>query len=561
MEIIDLEMIPGGPKKICHASQYDDGRVIRFNLKENGQPFALSGTETVQAIIGKPDGSETTLDIANTSSTYVDLITEADTCDIAGVNHCEMIISNSGQTIGTANFDMKVEEDAYGGEDITTGEASGKIASFETNIKDDLIECVCEINPEQNLHGYDHPWPAGGGKNLFDKSTINDGFWIRPDGTTDYSPERMYSDLIRIKPNTQYYITNTIGGNDFFSTIHYDSELNIIGAKNVGGSGDVAGTITSYNNSAYMRINSFLADLDILMVSEGSTATAYEPYENICPISGFTEMDIIRSGVNIWDEESENGYIYNGRYYPSDDYKRSKNFIPVKAGESYRVTGCTTDGQFACFDINQQYTGSIPFNLSMIYTIPEGTAFVKFYNKKQSFESGISINYPSTDTDYHPAEIIKKTVQFGRTVYGGELDAPKGKLKDTHGLITKDDCTTLTTWTNAGGLHIIRIFKNVAANRAGICSMLEQKTVNEAWVSTTECFSFEEGGEEIRIYTTSSTLADFLSRFNDLQLVYPLATPETIQLTPEEIETLLGQQNNVYHTANGETAVKFYIRT
>ena len=130
---------------------------------------------------------------------------------------------------------------------------------------------------------------------MFDKSTIIDGFWIRPNGTTDYSPNRMYSDLIRIKPNTQYYITNTIGGNDFFSTIHYDSNLNIIGEKNVGGSGDVAGTITSYNESAYMRINSFLADLDTLMVSEGNTATEYAPYNGQTATVNFGQT--VYSGV------------------------------------------------------------------------------------------------------------------------------------------------------------------------------------------------------------------------------------------------------------------------
>lgn len=146
MEIIDLEMIPGGPKKTCHASQFDNGRVIRFNLKENGQPFALSGSETVQAIIRKPDGSETTLDIANTSSTYVDLITEADTCDLAGVNHCEMKVTEDGEDLGSGNFDMKVEEDAYGGGDVSVGTASGPIASFETDIKDDLIECKGDIS-------------------------------------------------------------------------------------------------------------------------------------------------------------------------------------------------------------------------------------------------------------------------------------------------------------------------------------------------------------------------------------------------------------------------------
>ena len=41
------------------------------------------------------------------------------------------------------------------------------VASFETNLKHPLKVTV-PITPVQDLHGYDAPWPAGGGKNKFD---------------------------------------------------------------------------------------------------------------------------------------------------------------------------------------------------------------------------------------------------------------------------------------------------------------------------------------------------------------------------------------------------------
>ena len=55
---------------------------------------------------------------------------------------------------------------------------SGAIASFTTPFAYPLKKLVAQINPVQDLHGYDAPWPAGGGKNKFDKSIdFNEIVW------------------------------------------------------------------------------------------------------------------------------------------------------------------------------------------------------------------------------------------------------------------------------------------------------------------------------------------------------------------------------------------------
>ena len=45
--------------------------------------------------------------------------------------------------------------------------ASGAIASFPDGSGLPMRSLVAQINPVQDLHGYDAPWPAGGGSNLF----------------------------------------------------------------------------------------------------------------------------------------------------------------------------------------------------------------------------------------------------------------------------------------------------------------------------------------------------------------------------------------------------------
>ena len=43
---------------------------------------------------------------------------------------------------------------------------TGNPVTFKTTKAEPLISCKVSMNPVQDLHGYDSPWPAGGGKNL-----------------------------------------------------------------------------------------------------------------------------------------------------------------------------------------------------------------------------------------------------------------------------------------------------------------------------------------------------------------------------------------------------------
>ena len=44
-----------------------------------------------------------------------------------------------------------------------------EVASFSDGADNLPMKVVASVNPVQDLHGYDYPWPAGGGKNLFNK--------------------------------------------------------------------------------------------------------------------------------------------------------------------------------------------------------------------------------------------------------------------------------------------------------------------------------------------------------------------------------------------------------
>ena len=62
----------------------------------------------------------------------------------------------------------------------------------------------------------------------------------------------------------------------------------------------------------------------------------------------------------------------------------------------------------------------------------------------------------------------------------------------------------------------------------------------------------------ITVPTTIATVADFLTYIssNPIDVVYELATPFDIDLTPIQIRALVGN-NNVYSDTNGDTAVQY----
>ena len=111
MEIIKLNIIPSGVNPTCHASQYDEGRVIRVELFEGLTPFTLQASDEIGLSIRKPDDKIVTMVVENTEDNYVDIVTTKQACAVVGASLCELTIKRSSVTIGTLNFYMQVERD------------------------------------------------------------------------------------------------------------------------------------------------------------------------------------------------------------------------------------------------------------------------------------------------------------------------------------------------------------------------------------------------------------------------------------------------------------------
>lgn len=327
--------------------------------------------------------------------------------------------------------------------------------------------------------------------------------------------------------------------------------------------------VTETKTGSILTFNSALpvvADDVSSLISGYQEGSGTPSPDNVRNLVSFDECNIGRTGVNIWDEEVEEGYIYNGRNYASTSYKRTKDFVPVKAGETYRFIGFTTGGQINCFDEHKQYLRAFGMNNTFLYEMPERTCYIKFYNPNASFDSNCSINYPSSDTSYHSGKSNKYyTLSFGQSIYVGTIDFSTGVLTANRILVTLTGDSSESYALSASNRRINYSISDILLNSGVddtvdgyLCNRFEQITPNQSYrtnmgfaVNTTNSvIFFNDGSGEMTVEGWRTWLAS-----NNIQLVVMLASPLEIQLTPTEISLLQGT-NNLW-SSTGNLTVQF----
>ena len=172
--------------------------------------------------------------------------------------------------------------------------------------------------------------------------------------------------------------------------------------------------------------------------------------------------------------------------------------------------------------------------------------FVKF----EGNATDLQVEYGSTMTAYEVPHTT--TVPLGQTVYGGTLDVVSGELTVTHEIL---DLGGLTWQYNSsygsGGGAFYSSSKNFGyVNDADApnmtCSMYPVKSRNDLYSSADPAFCVSGSGTTRYATVRDTRYTDptaFKTAMNGVQLVYPTNDPQTYQLTPTEIQTLLGENN------------------
>lgn len=353
------------------------------------------------------------------------------------------------------------------------GEASGNPASFADGAAAGLVECIAEIVPTQNLHGYDKPWAGGAGKNKLNVSlsrlkiiniggtwsgntysvrgvtfevTASDGVTvdsIKANGTASGGQAYMIiadAQMLTMESDEEYILSNDTNG--YAESVYNGS------SSSASTTGTLTFTFSGFTSGWNMTIGvpNGATATDVIfrpMVRKSSVSDAtFEPYANICPISGSTSVTVtVSDGETSTTKTTALGQmVYGGQ-------------LNVLTGE------LTIDKNIITLDGSESWNDNATINGFTLYN--------KLY-VTSSRAHGISDRF-------------KIITEYGSTEMGLIL-----------GLANK---------------HIYA--SHITDNLSGISSVSDWKT----WLSN-----------------------------NNVSIVCEI-TPQTVQLTPQEVNSLLGQNN------------------
>jgi len=455
--------------------------------------------------------------------------------------------------------------------------ATGSIASF---VPDATVPTVrgltVDVEPVQDLHGYDSPWPAGGGKQLLNiapqsgtvsgvsYSVDSDGY-ITLNGTAGTVCNIYLAQ--HIQPiNSQVTLssdTNIPGGIYTGLVVQSDSTgvLEVTPGVPTKTSG-VDGVTVETRYRIYIVNGTVLNNYKFrIMLNYGTSALAYSPYSNICPISGWDSVEVQRTGKNLLKlDESEMVSTGWNRRFP----------ISLKAG-TYIIScqnqfGASTKG--ASVNLTDENDATIIKELTSGYTFGDttfvGTAATiteeeakKIKNIRFALRASgttyndiaqgdIQLELGSTATAYTPYQGDTYQIQLGQTVYGGTVDAVNGVLTVDRAMVDLGSFV----W-NYNTTYAFFTSNSIPTRKIGVLNVWSDlfKTMGGSWSGTPVQNALWGNGSNTTLYVQIPPLDnvdDFMALVDGHQLMYELATPITIDLTPIEISILTGQTNNIW---------------
>lgn len=470
--------------------------------------------------------------------------------------------------------------------DIIYSSASGALVHLTDAGAYPVDSLSVGIEPVQDLHGYDAPWPAGGGKNLIFK-TIS-GTNIGSDGVIVASAE--YTLLVAKVTANQTYVKSRNGTNTggilcaYYTTEPEIGSTSYDGQRIVSGANPFTAPIDGY---VCARVPT--GDESGQQIEAGSTVTSYAPYSNLCPITGWDEVTVTRTGKNLLQitdfsygtlndvtfEELEDGGIWVHGTASANARRTGTVNIAVYKNKAYTFGKWQTKQSISQNNFNAAILKSSNTytkiantnNQSISFTAEEDGVYSTFAIFVASGTQVDNVFYPQlelslTASAYEPYTGTSVTIDLDGTRYGAQLNVLTGEMTVTHGYADENSFTSVNSSASYAGLHWADYNPDNCSNvGTSFCSMLERKDGNSGWASTVPCFSLgpENANYKIRVYCAQTSISDFKTFFADLQIVYPLATPFTVQLSPATLSLLLGE-NNIW-ADTGESSVGYRADT
>lgn len=445
IENITLNIIPTGDTPSIHVAQFDVDRPFTVTLKEGADDFTPTGY-TIELQVRKVDATIVTVLPEQTSGNVVTFNTTEQMTACSGTNLAELQLTKDSQTFATLHFYLVVQRDILAGGVTSESDIynlTEQIAAIVPEVigddyynKEEVDEKIAEIPTFDPTNYYDK---SDVNALLNDKADVSD----LPDMTNYYDKSETDA-LLDDKAN----VSDIPDMSDYYTKSEVDTKITDLYQIKTA-SGDIAHFIDGGDN---IPVNSFECDI-------GAT--------------GFSQAEITVCGVNIWDENCKSGYynVSTGDYVYNANQLCCNDFIPVKPNTNYYCYKGSYSNQGEClfYDENKTFISYImPANFNnKVFTTPNNCHYITFNlgsSYGTTYNNDVSINYPSSDTQYHAYNGTTYTVEFGSTYNDGVLRYKNGAWYiDVSGTITS--ITSSTKIKTISGEN--NIFSNTGACEVG----------------------------------------------------------------------------------------------
>lgn len=305
---------------------------------------------------------------------------------------------------------------------------------------------------------------------------------------------------------------------------------------------DASGPVASFETNIVAPLRKLLVNMLPNQAGSGDPAP-----DNIRPISGRDSVTVTRAGKNLIDPELfkniQSWNIIRLKLKPNTVYILSST-IPADTTELPIYFRDVGGSQTAA---NKVYDGhpvarrtDADGAVEIVQRRISGTDSFSNYNIQ--LEEGMEV------TTYEPYDGASVTIQLGQTVYGGTLDVNTGRVTVTHEVHTVSE----TTWTATETPNVFRtIYENKGERTAGLISSGYKTISPTISLANMSDLSLKANNNRRYVYVKDSryaTVEEFAAAQASTQIAYELYTPLYLEVEPQQITALIGE-NNVWSDA------------
>lgn len=314
--------------------------------------------------------------------------------------------------------------------------------------------------------------------------------------------------------------------------------------------------------------------------------------ENIRPISGWTGMTVTRARKNLFAPLVTTAATDNGvTYTPNGDGTFTSRGTAINYSQIYSHRFKLPAGNYTLSGCPHGGGNSIYYLRALLYN---GSTLVRTLGS--DYGAGVSFTLAESETDYEivifinvikgntaPTATWKPQLEIGAsatayepytaqtypitfpteagTVYSGSLDVKSGKLTVDRVGVTISDLTwtydsSNTRFTTSSITNVIQ--KPSADNvlLAGLMSSAYTARAATQLAANDRSIGVLSNGQLLIRDTNYTVASNFVSAMGTQSIVYPLATPQTYQLTPTEVTMLIGH-NTIWMDADGKIKLDY----